>query len=519
MVMTENKKEFTILITDDEKSNLDILSGILSPRYNLLIAREGPRALELANEHKPDLILLDVLMPGMSGFEVLTKLKESEETDKIPVIIITGLTNVEDEEKGLFLGAVDYITKPFSSVIIKMRVLNQIKLLIQTRTIIAKEIEEKHSRAKREFLSRMSHEMRTPMNVIIGMTEVAKDIDETEERNDCLDKVSAASRYLLQLIDNLLDMHAIESNKLLFVDSEFSFAELIREILTAANPGIKEKQQNLIADIDPSIPDMLVGDKSRVAQIILNLLSNAEKFTSERGTIQIRAFVREIERETLTIQIEVVDNGIGISEEQQEALFAPFEQVDGGVDREFEGAGLGLAISKYIIETMGGKIWVESQQGKGAKFAFTIKEHTQSPDPAEAAKPVSYPGKAVLLAEDIGVNRESCLTMLKDTGMRILCARDGREALELFTAQPEKVDMIIMDANMPEMGGVETARRIRALGTPEGARAPIVALTANALDDKDVEDYIAAGINEYIRKPVDSQKLKSILDKYFEGLI
>ena len=511
--MAEVKKEFTVLIADDEKMNVEILGGILSPMYNLLISRNGTRALELAKEHKPDVILLDVLMPDMSGFEVISKLKQSEDTSQIPVIFITGLTSVDDEEKGFMLGAVDYITKPFSSAIVKMRVLNQIKLINHMRLIVAKETAEKNNRAKREFLSRMSHEMRTPMNAVIGMTELAKNMDEATKRNNCLSKISAASSRLLQLIDDLLDMYAIENNKLRLVSLEFSFQALIQEVLAAVNPDIEEKRQKLAAVIDTSIPDILLGDKKRLAQIMLNLLSNATKFTPENGEIQVCAYARGTEEEALTIQIEVTDSGIGISKEQQETLFAPFEQADGGIDRKYTGAGLGLTISKHIVLAMGGEIWAESGQGKGAKFAFTFKARAKKPDGRETDKQVSLAGRTALLAEDVEVNREIFTAMLEDTGLQIICARDGREALALFTAEPEKFDIIIMDVNMPEMDGVEATRRIRTLGTPEGVRVPIVALTANVLEEE-VDDYLAAGMNDHIGKPFEIGKLKNILNKY-----
>jgi CheY-like chemotaxis protein len=316
----------------------------------------------------------------------------------------------------------------------------------------------------------------------------------------------------LKLIDDILDMSDIEDNKLRLFCSDFSFAVLIRDILNRANSDIKKKQQSLTTNIDPSIPDTLVGDEKRLAQSIMNLLSNAVKFTPEQGLIQINAFVLRVEEETLVMQIEVIDNGIGISKEQREKLFIPFEQADGGIDRKFGGAGLGLAISKHIVGLMGGEIWVESEPGKGSKFAFTFKTQLKAPE-TNINTPASLEGKTVLLAEDVEINREIVIAMLEGTGLHIECAENGQEALGLYTATSDRYDCILMDINMPVMDGLEATRRVRALGTPESARIPIIAMTANVLMSE-VETYLSAGMTDHIGKPVDFDKLLSKLHGY-----
>jgi len=511
--VAEYKKEFTILITDDEKTNLDILGSILSPEYNLFIARNGPRALELAREHRPDLILLDVLMPEMSGFEVIEKLKKSDITAKIPVIFITGLTGAEDEEMGFSLGAVDYITKPFSPTIVKMRVLNQINLIVKMRLIVAKEITEKSNRARRDFLSRMSHEMRTPMNAIMGMTTLALIEDEAGRIKEHLKKIDNSSRDMLRLIDGVLDIADIIDDGIVLHCSEFDIRNMVREVLDQIAESREQKKQSLSVDIDQKVPQIVYGDKKRYFQVLNNLLSNAVKFTGEQGSIQLKISTTEYADETVTLQFEVVDNGIGISKEQQKNLFVLFEQADGGIDRQFGGVGSGLFIVKQIMEMMGGQICVESESGKGSRFILSIKVNTEAPGQPVSAGPASFTGKTALLAEDVEINREIIIAMLEDTSLHIICVSNGREALELFTATPEKFDIIIMDVNMPVMDGVEATRRIRALGTPEGGRIPIIALTANVLDEE-VNDYFAAGMNDHIGKPVDLDGLIKILNKY-----
>jgi CheY-like chemotaxis protein len=329
-----------------------------------------------------------------------------------------------------------------------------------------------------------------------------------------LEKINSAASHLLQLIDDVLDMSDIEDKKFHLVCAEFSFTVAIQEILNRVNPYIKEKQQSLTTDIDPSIPDIIISDEKRLTQVILNLLSNAGKFTPEQGTIQINAFVLETENETLTMQIEIIDNGIGISKEQQENLFVPFEQADGGIDRKFGGAGLGLPISKHIIELMNGEIWIESEPGKGSKFAFTMKAQLKATETQDDG-PVSFEGKTALLVEDVEINREIVIALLEDTELQRECAENGREALELYTAAPERFDVILMDINMPEMDGVEATRQIRALETSNERQIPIIAMTANVLTSE-VETYFAVGMNDHVGKPIDFDKLMNTLMKYLK---
>ncbi|MCL2158267.1 MAG: response regulator [Oscillospiraceae bacterium] len=510
----DDAKKNSVLVVDDETSNILALTHILASEYTVYAAKSGQNALLAADKYLPDVILLDIVMPEMDGYAVLSALRNSERTQNIPAIFISGLSDAADEEKGLSLGAADYISKPFSSAIVRLRVRNQIKIINQTRLIIEKETAEKSSRSRSEFLSRMSHEMRTPMNAIMGMTALAKNTTEAKKRDDMLDKINTASGHLLKLIDDVLDMSDIEDNKLRLLPSEFSFAVLIRDILNKTNPDIKKKQQSLSAKIDPSIPDALVGDERRLGQVIMNLLSNACKFTPEQGLIQIDAFARGLENETLILQIEISDNGIGIAEEQKEKLFVPFEQADGGIDRKFGGAGLGLAISRHIVALMGGEIWVESEPAKGSKFAFTARLRLKALE-KNAAAPVSLSGKTVLLVEDMEINCEIVMAMLSETGLIIECAGDGRQALDMYASDPKKYGAILMDINMPEMDGVEATRRIRALEAPEGKSVPIIAMTANVLMSE-VETYLAAGMTDHIGKPVDFDKLQNKLQRYLE---
>ena len=502
-------KNNTVLIVDDEESNIFALTHILSPLYTILVVKDGQDAIEVSQEQQPEVILLDIVMPEMDGYSVLAALKASDITKNIPVIFITGLSAPDDEEKGLALGAADYIIKPFSPAVVKLRVQNQMQLIDQTRQIIAKETAEKISHARSEFLSRMSHEMRTPMNAIMGMTSIMQSGATDSKQSEMLEKIAVASEQLLKIIDNVLDLYDIEDNKLRLTDAPFDFGDMIDRALAKAGKSAEAKGQMLTNNIDPSIPDAIIGDESRLEQVIDSLLSNAVKFSPERCAVGLNAYARGVEGDALTIQIEVADNGIGMSAQEQKALFIPFEQAYGGVDRKYGGAGMSLAISQYIVGLMGGEIEVDSQQGKGSVFSFTAKFRLQELETSEQER-AAISGKLALLVDDVEINREIVMAMLEDAGLEFECAENGREALEMFEAAPGKYDVILMDINMPEMDGVEATRRIRASDAAEGIGVPIIAMTANVLMSE-VESYIEAGMNAHIGKPVDYNKLMAAI--------
>jgi len=489
----------TILIVDDDKFNLMYLNNLLGQEFTLFMARDGKEAIEKASKYTPDLILLDIIMPGMDGYQVLSILKKSEKTQKIPVIFITGLSSNEDEKKGLALGAEDYISKPFNDTIVLLRIRNQLKIINNMRLIIEKELAEKTSRAKSEFLSRMSHEIRTPLNAIIGMTNLARNSDDSEKRNNYLEKSAVASGELLRLIEDVLNISDLRDGEFNINNNEFQFDNMLQSVLEKTSTMTKRKNQTFLTSIDPSLPKIIIGDDRRLAQVIDKLLSNARKFTPDNGEIRLNAFVVNTENDQLTIQIDVTDNGIGIPKDKQDIIFLAFEQADGGIDRKYDGAGLGLHISKTIIEKMGGKIWVESELGKGSKFSFTFPARMKLLDTKTAAS-ASLSGMTMLLVDDIEINREIVMAILEETQIQFVCAANGSEAVEIFKSNPAKFNIILMDINMPEMDGTEATRQIRALGTKEGTRVPIIALTANT-SSENVKNYLAAGMTDHIGKP------------------
>ena len=413
---------------------------------------------------------------------------------------------------------------------------------MESELINAKNKADQASRAKSEFLSNMSHEMRTPMNAIIGMTRIAKNAADNEKKEYAINKVEEASTHLLGIINDILDMMKIEANKLELTEAEFDLKNLLQKAVSFVNFRMEEKQQRFSMNLDSNVPLLFSGDDQRLTQVIVNLLSNAAKFTGIDGEINFDISLEGEKDEVCELRFQVADNGIGIPGEQQKKLFRMFEQGESGISRKFGGTGLGLVISKRIVELMGGNISIKSEPGKGSRFIFTVKLKEiagaslsdQYKDKAGIAsgnknsEPVvaEFAGRKLLLAEDIEINREILLTLLEGTGLAIDTAENGREAFEKFCAAAGSYDLVFMDMQMPEMDGLEATRRIRAFekeqgSAPENAaesvkprkRIPIIAMTANVFRD-DIENCLAAGMDDHIGKPLDMNAVMEKLHKY-----
>ncbi|MCL2700466.1 MAG: ATP-binding protein [Phycisphaerae bacterium] len=392
----------------------------------------------------------------------------------------------------------------------------------------ARELAEQASRAKSEFLARMSHEMRTPMNAIIGMTYLYGTSHDECRHDACIKKIDEASKHLLGVINDILDMSKIEADNLELSESVFDFAAMIEQAAGVILFQVDERKQQFFSLIDPAIPAEIVADRQRLMQVLTNLLSNAVKFTPDEGEIALVVEKAHDEGDSCVIRFTVKDTGIGISPDQQARVFQSFEQADGGVARQYGGTGLGLPISKRIVEMMGGRIWVESEADKGASFLVEVPVKTVEPtpeatgDPEAATEEVSasdataeglFAGRRLLLADDVEINREIVLCMLEPTGIAIDMAEDGAEALAKFQASPDAYDLIFMDINMPTMDGYEATRQIRASASSEAATIPIIAMTANAFRE-DVDKCLASGMNAHLAKPVDFDAVIGTLKTY-----
>ena len=367
------------------------------------------------------------------------------------------------------------------------------------------ELAESANRAKTEFLSKMSHEMRTPMNAIIGMVQVAEQTDDEAKVRSCLGKIDHASRGLLELINGVLDMAKIEANKIELEVARFSVMDVFARIEEIFSVKAEEKRLALSMRVDASIPGSVWSDRLRYSQVLMNLIGNAIKFTPEGGSVSVAVELEAETKETVTIRTTVSDTGIGISRESADKLFLSFEQADSSISRRYGGTGLGLSISKSLVELMGGRIWFEPNEAAGSRFIFTIEAHRlgETDLASSETRPLEeydFHGRHILLAEDVDINREIVADFLEGTGIGIDFAVNGVEACDKVAANPGKYDLIFMNIQMPEMDGLTAARTIRRMA--EGGGTPIIAMSANAFKE-DVDASLGAGMNGHISKPID----------------
>ena len=387
-------------------------------------------------------------------------------------------------------------------------------LLFQDVTDIeyAREAAERASAAKSEFLSNMSHEMRTPMNAIIGMTAIAQGADNIERKDYCLKKIEDASTHLLGVINDILDMSKIEANKLELSLESFSFEKMIQKVVNVINFRVDEKRQEFSVKLDSAIPHSLIGDDQRLTQIITNLLSNAVKFTPEGGSIRLSADLAGEEDGVYTLQIAVKDSGIGISPEQQSRLFKSFQQADSSTSRNFGGTGLGLAISRRLVEMMGGRIWIESEAGKGAAFIFTIKARLGEERNTTFLSPhIHWDNVRILAVDDAPETLEYFRAAAEHIHVFCDTAASGDQALELIEKNG-LYDVYFIDWKMPGMNGIEAAARIRDLSA--GQRPMVIMISAvewNVIES----DANKAGVERFLQKPLFMSDIVDCLNRCF----
>ena len=374
----------------------------------------------------------------------------------------------------------------------------------------AKEQAEDASQAKGDFLARMSHEMRTPMNAIIGMTNIAKASSELERKEYCLDKIDEASRHLLGIINDVLDMSKIEANKFDLSNAEFNFEKMLMRVVDVVNFKVEEKHQRLIVSLDNAIPRFLIADEQRLAQVIANLMSNAVKFTPEEGGITLSAELIEADGDAYRMRISVADTGIGITPEQQDKLFRSFEQADGGISRRFGGTGLGLAISKRIVELMGGEIWVESEIDVGSIFSFEVvmqKGHDVAK--SRFSSDITRENLRVLIVDDDEAVLEGFHLMMQPQQIYCVGALSGSAALELIEKEEKPFNIVFVDWRMPEMDGIELSRRIK-----ERNDENTVVIMVSAADWNDIElEARAIGVEQFISKPLFSSVITDTINE------
>ena len=377
------------------------------------------------------------------------------------------------------------------------------------------------SRAKTNFLNNMSHDIRTPMNAIVGFTALASShLDERETVKDYLEKITVSSQHLLSLINDVLDMSRIESGKMALEESEVHLPDMIRDLRAIVQPSVEAKQQELLIDTQDMIHEDIVIDRLRLNQIFLNLLSNAVKFTPGGGTISLRVVEKPAMTEDLTtFAFHIKDTGIGMSTDFASTIFDPFTREKTSTVSGIQGTGLGMAITKSIVDMMGGTITVSSEVGRGTEFVVTIPcrlsraTEKNAPEAAPAEERPDFAGRRILLAEDNEMNRMIAEAILTEQGFALDLAPNGEQAVAMVSEAPAGTyDVILMDIQMPVMDGYEAARQIRALADPQKAKIPIVAVTANAFEE-DRKLALSAGMNGHLAKPYDIPAMLETLGK------
>lgn len=529
---------YKVLIVDD--SNVIrhlLLSALDQENYQLRTAVDGKEALQKIHDQKPDIVLLDVEMPILNGFEVLKEIRANYQAEEMVVIMVTSQHDGKGITRAFEEGAFDYIPKPATDSEIKARVRNAIRvleLLREQKTL--RHAAEAANQSKSAFLANMSHEIRTPMTAILGYTEILEVESKSHQVPDLFSESLAIIKrnggHLMELINDILDLSKIEADKIDIETISCSPQKIVEEVIELVRVRAEDKGLKLEASYQYPLPAQIQSDPTRIRQILINLLGNAIKFT-EVGTIRLETSLLERSDQEPQVQFTVVDQGIGMTRSQMSSLFRPFNQADSSTTRKYGGTGLGLTICKRLTEMMGGEILVSSEHEKGSQFSATVnagslegiellqefskqslqtdpesQENNSNQDPATSLE-ITLEGLKILLAEDGPDNQRLISFILKKAGAEVIIAENGEVASQKALESMEggsPYDAILMDIQMPILDGYEATRNIR----ERGYSAPVIALTANAMEG-DRQKCIDAGCNDYLKKPVDRKKMVSLI--------
>ncbi|CAK0773519.1 two-component system, sensor histidine kinase and response regulator [Gammaproteobacteria bacterium] len=524
--MTDAPAKQKILVVDDAPGNIRMLIEMFASDYEMGVATNGEEALQATLLFKPDLILLDIEMPKLDGYEVCVRLKADPETRSIPIIFLTARDNELDEAKGLQLGACDYITKPFCPDVATARVGNHLALKRHRddmeRMMIAlqeaRESAEQASQAKGEFLSNMSHEIRTPMNAIMGLADLALGVEMSPKLRDYLGKIARSSQSLLRIINDILDFSKIEAGKLELERSDFLLGEVFDHLADLFRGKVTEKHLELVLCLTEECWYELCGDSLRLEQVLMNLIGNALKFTEE-GEIEVRAKTLQASAHRVILEFSVRDTGIGMAAAYRDQLFLPFTQADTSVTRRFGGTGLGLSISKRLVELMGGTLWVDSEPGRGSLFRFTAPFQRKLGAKIENLRtPKDMVHLKALVVDDNNAARKALQKMLGACDFSAAAVGSGEEAIQAIQqgiAENNPYQLILMDWLMPDMDGIQTLRKLKETLSPESFPKALLLIP----DDR--EERLrsvgnAVGVNAYLPKPVNCTLLFDRIMQIFD---
>ena len=521
----EHYNYFRILVVDDDPTCIRIVSETLSSSCCIHVATSGEDALAIADRFEDfDLILLDVVMPSISGYEVLSTLKSQPHTQSIPVIIFTGKNTDNEESRGFALGAADFLSKPFNLPVVKARTNAQLELkqkrdnlenLVRERTAAL----ERSNRVKDDFLATLSHEFRTPLNAIIGLTDLIMDSEIYEIKQSHVPDIYQRANHLCRLIDDALTITELGSGDYTVSYHEFNLNQVIEEATGPHRKLAEQKGIEFVFNNECQSIEKAAIDKKCLKKIIFHLLDNSVKFTDE-GVIELSTRIERKDADNASLKIKISDTGTGIPESHQEQIFESFRQSDQSFSRRQEGLGIGLAIVYNLTQSLNGKIEFESAPEKGSTFRLWLPirsvkyrapgKNPQTDEGNKTSSTGSWAGRRILIVEDNPVNQKVMSGMLRKLGCQFAVAENGKVAVNMVKEYAP--DLVLMDCQMPVMDGFEATRRIRELG-PEYANIPIIAVTANAMSG-DRNRCIAAGMNEHVAKPIRLNTLKTSLEQW-----